>query len=96
MNMVVDRADGSQSAGTQTGYGFYRKQHVIGGWLFVGDAENASDFLQYWDGFSDVTGSTVADLNDIFSLWLQGEILIKGGDTIDVGLADAQLLSHID
>ena len=93
--MIIDGTDGSQAAGSQTGYSLHGEQHVVGGGFLFGDVELLADFLQDGNRFPHMAGSPVADLYYIFSLLLKGEVFVEGGNTIDLGVADAQLSGSV-
>ena len=72
--------------------GFNREDAVVGGLLCFAQTKIRADALKDRDRSSDVASGAVADLDDVFSLGLKGEVLVEGSDAVDAYLAHSQLL----
>ena len=95
IHLLVDHHGGGQTAGTQAGDGLNGEQHIVGGVLFLAQAQFLPQGFQNRGGVADVTGGAVADLDDVLALGFKGEVFVEGGDGVGFGFGDTDFLCHV-
>lgn len=95
MHLLIDHQGRRQTAGAQTGHRFHGKEHIVGGVFFLAQPQLLPECLQNRGRVANVAGSAIADLDDVLTLCLKGEVLIEGGDRVRLGFGDPDLLGNI-
>ena len=95
MHLIVDHHGRSQTAGTQAGHRFNRKEHIVGGVLLLAQTQFFPQGFQNRGGVADVTGGAVTDLDDVLALCLEGEVLVEGGYGVGLRFGDPDFLGNV-
>ena len=83
MDAVVYGDYGSKSASAEAGNRFNGKITVVGGLFCFAQTKIGTDTLKDRDRSSYVARGAIADLDNVFTLGLKGEILIKGCNAVN-------------
>lgn len=82
MHLIVHGHGRCQSTGSETGNSLYCKKHIVCGVFLFAKSQFFLQGFQNRKGFADVTGGSVTDLDDVFSLGFKRKILIEGCYTV--------------
>ena len=90
MNVVVDGDDRGKSACAEAGDCFHGEHQGVGGFFGLGKSELLPEPCQDRRRLSDMTGGSVAYLDNELPLWLEREILVERGNAEQPCLSDPE------